>query len=220
METGLSFNVQRRAGNKHADVQPLTKEDTAIMKQIYNGTWSWQRKAIAVQTEDQLLAASMHGMPHGGDGIPDNNFPGHFCIHFLGSATHGSGNVDPEHQLMVYKAAGQLDGYLKQASPYQLVDAFLAALNLKESNILRMSFTHAKHSQLDYFLQEADKLKAIRKKTKHVEKPYSDLLTLEIPVEVSITRETRRAEQATFTFQVTRESLTEPWKIESIGMIS
>ncbi|MFH5182160.1 hypothetical protein ACHHV8_05700 [Paenibacillus sp. TAB 01] len=44
METGLSFHVQRRAGSSHADVQPLTKEDTAIMKQIYGGAWSWARR--------------------------------------------------------------------------------------------------------------------------------------------------------------------------------
>ncbi|MDQ7862437.1 hypothetical protein RCO48_19800 [Peribacillus frigoritolerans] len=31
IETGLSFKVQRRAGSHHADVQPLTKEDTQIM---------------------------------------------------------------------------------------------------------------------------------------------------------------------------------------------
>src|SRR4051794_22075014 len=42
VETGLSFRVQRRAGKQHVDVQPLTKEDTQIMKKIYHNKWSWK----------------------------------------------------------------------------------------------------------------------------------------------------------------------------------
>ena len=41
VETGKTFQVQRRAGNKHADVQPVTEEDTKVMKEIYGGHWSW-----------------------------------------------------------------------------------------------------------------------------------------------------------------------------------
>ena len=44
VETGLNFQVQRRGGSLHADVQPLTKTDTATMKKIYGGSWSWNRK--------------------------------------------------------------------------------------------------------------------------------------------------------------------------------
>lgn len=36
VETGKSFRVQRRAGQYHADVQPLTRKDTKTMKEIYN----------------------------------------------------------------------------------------------------------------------------------------------------------------------------------------
>lgn len=105
VETGKSFWVQRRGGSKHADSQPLTTKDTAIMKQIYGGEWSWARRAIVVAVDNQNLAASMNGMPHG-DGALDNGFPGHFCIHFLNSRTHGTDNLDPQHQAMVQKAAG------------------------------------------------------------------------------------------------------------------
>ena len=93
VETGLHFTVQRRAGSNHADVQPLTYRDTKIMKTIYNGKWSWKRRSILIIAKDQLLAASMHGMPHGA-GALKNGFPGHFCVHFYGSTTHGSGNED------------------------------------------------------------------------------------------------------------------------------
>jgi len=107
LRTGKSFNVQRRAGSSHADVQPLTAEDTAVMKKIYNGRWSWNRRAVIVEVGGYRIAASMNGMPHGAGKIPDNNFPGHFCIHFLASTTH-SGNMDILHQKETLRAAGKL----------------------------------------------------------------------------------------------------------------
>ncbi len=105
--TRLSFRVQRRAGSDHADVQPLTREDTAVMKKIFRGVWSWNRRAIIVDTGTRRIAASMNGQPHGAGAIPDNNFPGHFCIHFYQSTTH-SHNLDPDHIRMVLRAAGKI----------------------------------------------------------------------------------------------------------------
>ncbi|WP_366924148.1 LysM peptidoglycan-binding domain-containing protein [Metallumcola ferriviriculae] len=103
--TGIAFKVQRRGGSLHADSQPLTAVDTAKMKQIY-GEWSWARRAITVTVDGRTMAASMNGMPHGDGAIKDNNFPGHFCIHFLGSRTHGTKSLDPAHQQAVRVAAG------------------------------------------------------------------------------------------------------------------
>jgi hypothetical protein len=105
--TGASFYVQRREGSCHVDAQPLTAEDTAIMKKIYGGQWSWKRRGIIVEVRGSRIAASMHGMPHGGGKITDNNFPGHFCIHFLGSLIHGGG-MDILHHREILKAAGKL----------------------------------------------------------------------------------------------------------------
>lgn len=119
VETGLSFRSQRRAGTQHADIQPLTKQDTEILRQIYGGTWSWDRRAVVVTSGDRRIAASMNGMPHGAGALV-NGFPGHHCLHFLGSITHGGGNCDPMHQLMVQKAAGRLLEYLEQTPPDQL----------------------------------------------------------------------------------------------------
>jgi len=107
-DTRLSFRVQRRAGHDHADVQPLTREDTAVMKKIYKGRWSWERKAILVEINGRRIAASMHGMPHGAGAIQKNQFPGHFCIHFYNSLTH-SHNMDPDHMRMVLRAAGKVE---------------------------------------------------------------------------------------------------------------
>ena len=107
VRTGLSFRVRRRGGYNHADSEPLTREDTTIMKRIYGGRWSWERRPIILEVRGRRLAASMNGMPHGGDVIRGNDFDGHFCIHFLGSRTHGSDRVDPQHQAAIRFAAGQ-----------------------------------------------------------------------------------------------------------------
>lgn len=105
VKTGKSFRVRRYYGTNHADTEPLTKEDTAVMQEIYGG-WSWQRRPIILEVDGRRIAASMNGMPHGNGSIEDNNFPGHFCIHFLGSRTHQSNKIDAAHQTAVLEAAG------------------------------------------------------------------------------------------------------------------
>jgi LysM repeat protein len=107
LDSGLTYRVVRKGGTNHADCQPLTAADTAKMKQAYGGSWSWTRHAILVNVNGRVFAASQNGMPHGGQSIYDNNFNGHFCIHFLNSRTHGTNRVDPAHQAAVHKAAGR-----------------------------------------------------------------------------------------------------------------
>jgi hypothetical protein len=87
-------------------VQPLTAFDTAVMREIYGGRWSWARRPVLVEVGGHRLAASMNGMPHGAGSIGGNDFPGHFCIHFLLSEVHRSGRVDPQHLLAILAAAG------------------------------------------------------------------------------------------------------------------
>jgi hypothetical protein len=152
LETGSFFHAQRRAGRDHADVQPLTRKDTAVMRRIYDGRWSWNRRAILVKIGGRTLAASMHGMPHGGDGIPGNGFSGHFCVHFLGSSTHRSGLTDPDHQFMVHKAAGKLDEYMAQATPAELVSIFVTAVNANEAISIKKLYQDAEHPQISGFL--------------------------------------------------------------------
>jgi hypothetical protein len=140
VETGLSFNVQRRAGSKHADVQPLTKKDTKIMKNIYNDKWSWDRRAILVQYKDRLIPASMNGMPHGA-GALQNGFPGHFCVHFYGSTTHKTPTPDLAHKLMILKAGGKLQSYLYKMDPYESIKIMEIAINQHDENLLSLILT-------------------------------------------------------------------------------
>lgn len=105
VDTGITYQVKRTGGSNHADVQPLTAKDTAKMKQAYGGYWSWTRRAIIVRVNGYVFAASQNGMPHGNQTIYDNNFPGHCCIHFKNSRTHGTNRVDEAHQSAVLKAS-------------------------------------------------------------------------------------------------------------------
>lgn len=105
VRTGLAFRVRRIQGTNHADCVPLTHEDTAALRVVYGGHWSWERHAVVVETGGRRLAASINGYPHG-RGLPERNgFPGHFCIHFYGSRTHGTKVQDPDHQAAVLAAA-------------------------------------------------------------------------------------------------------------------
>ncbi len=128
IETGKSFNIRRTYGTNHADCETLTKADTAIMKEIYNGTWSWERRAVIVKIDGYEIAACMTGYPHAGmdkysanktissrsggygrgtnlDAVKGNNMNGVFDIHFLNSRNHYNNRVDPKHQEKIVEAA-------------------------------------------------------------------------------------------------------------------
>lgn len=110
VKTGLSFKCYRWSGYWHSDSTPVSKEDTATMKKIYGGSWSWSRRAIWVVVGGKTYAASMNGMPHMQDPNSNDNFPGHFCVHFYQSKVHQSGKQDPAHQSAVdyaYKRGNQ-----------------------------------------------------------------------------------------------------------------
>jgi hypothetical protein len=219
LETGLRFRVQRRAGSRHADVQPLTKQDTAVMKRIYGGNWSWKRRAILVQAEGGYLAASMHGMPHGGDGIPDNDFRGHFCVHFRGSTTHGSGRSDPGHQLMVHKAAGMLPQYFADAAPTQLVDAYLFAVNQQDPGLTDWMFA-ADRRRLQESLQRFMRgVRAVRRLSEFEERPWRDALAVDLPVTVAVHRAAGGTERLRITFRLRRTDVGAPWKIDAVEMV-
>ena len=98
VSTGLIFSARRQSGGNHMDAEPLTAEDTAILKKINGGTFSWRRRAVLVKYNGHVYAASIYSEPHGTNTILDNNFDGQFCLHFYGSKTHGTDRVDADHQ--------------------------------------------------------------------------------------------------------------------------
>lgn len=102
--TGLTFSARRWSGYNHLDAEPLTKSDAATLKKIAGGSYSWARRAILIKYNGKVYAASMNTMPHGEQTIRNNDFSGHFCIHFPNSKTHGTNRVDSSHQSAVRRA--------------------------------------------------------------------------------------------------------------------
>ena len=96
--TGRVFSAVRWSGANHLDAEPASSSDTKVVKEIFGGDWSWARRSILVKYGSHVYAASMNGMPHGTTVVDNNNFSGHFCIHFYNSRTHDTNKIDQTHQ--------------------------------------------------------------------------------------------------------------------------
>lgn len=78
-----SFYLRLYSLGHHADSEPLTANDTAIMKAAWGGKFSWSEKPVYVRLPNGTWCiASMHSMPHLSGSISNNNFDGHLCVHF------------------------------------------------------------------------------------------------------------------------------------------
>jgi hypothetical protein len=211
VETGKKFKVQRRAGSQHADVQPLTVKDTLVMKKIYGGIWSWKRRAIIVIHKDQWVAASMHGMPHGA-GALENNFPGHFCIHFYGSTTHRTNTMDISHMLMVLKASGKLNEYLGKANPYEVLNAYVAGLKQQDARITsQASLQKIKWKPI---LARIENVKIARMELLPAE-DLTEEINLDIPIEIDWYIKDRGRQTFRGDIHLIRFSPVDVWKVDS-----
>ncbi|WP_254660772.1 hypothetical protein [Bacillus sp. FJAT-27225] len=215
VETGLAFRVQRRAGSRHADVQPLTTEDTKIMKKIYGGKWSWKRRAIYALHGKKKIAASMNGMPHGA-GALQNNFRGHFCIHFYKSSTHSKREMDLSHKLMVYKAAGRLEKLLATDNPYDTVTYFIAGLKEQDKKIV--SALSIKRTDWKPLFHHVENVKISKMPELPVEN-FQEELTISVPIvlEWQINGEGRVVKETEVT--LFRASPANAWRIDTHSFI-
>lgn len=106
-ETGKTWSMKRTIGANHADVEPLTKSDSEIMKSVWGGNFSWVTRPVIVEYKGRRIAGSATSMPHSNyDYIPDNGVWGHMDIHFKNSVRHKDNQITPEHQEAVKVAAG------------------------------------------------------------------------------------------------------------------
>ncbi|KZE67807.1 hypothetical protein AWM68_18750 [Fictibacillus phosphorivorans] len=215
LETGFYFQVQRRAGNKHADVQPLTRDDTAVLKHLYNGKWSWNRRAILIPVKGRMIAGSMHGMPHGA-GALENGFPGHFCIHFLGSSTHRSRNIDPSHQYMILKAGGQLSKFASGASAKQAVSMFLVGMKQQDIKIARpvLSPTLLQDQKITSLFKG---ITSLQYEIRAPSSRYPPIVKTEIRAKVRM-YDDNGLQSDTYTFLLEKKSMTDGWKIIKIRL--
>ena len=130
LATGKSFNARRTVGSGHADCEPISANDTEIMKSIWGGSFNWNKRSVLVKYNGRTIAASAAGMLHAGnegapggewtswrsddygaginyDYVKGNNAHGHFDLHFYKSIGHSSGTESAAHQANVLKSAGQ-----------------------------------------------------------------------------------------------------------------
>ena len=130
LATGKSFTAKRTIGSNHADCETLTAADTARLKEIWGGSFSWNKRAVIITYNGRKIAASAAGMFHAGnewaeggvwtdwrsdnygaginyDYVKGNDASGHFDIHFYNSTKHNTGAADTAHQANILKAAGQ-----------------------------------------------------------------------------------------------------------------
>lgn len=214
-ETGHKFRVQRRAGSRHADVQPLTSNDTKIMKKIYHGKWSWRRRAIFVVDGKKKIPASMHGMPHGA-GALQNNFPGHFCIHFYGSTTHRTNHMDLSHKLMILKAAGRLEEHLAKPNPYEVVNAFITGLKEQDERIVSLvSYQKINWGDLLGDIESVH----IRSMTILPLEDLTSELSLSIPITVDMYIKDEGLKQFRGNITVVRFSQLDAWKVDCTAFL-
>ena len=216
LETGFYFRVQRRAGNQHADVQPLTHDDTAVLKHLYNGKWSWNRRAVLIPVKGRMIAGSMHGMPHGA-GALENGFPGHFCIHFYGSTTHRTNFMDLSHKLMILKSAGNLEKYIQQTDPYDLVNSYIAGIKQQDPKIV--SLISLQELDWDKILPSIENIRISRMEILPPE-DIGDELSLTVPVEVNWQINGIGGRNFTGVIKLVRFMPNEQWKVDSVQFLS
>ncbi len=105
IRTGITYQIQSFSNGLHADVETLTKDDTAKLLQTYNGKWKWDPRPVWVTINGRTIAASINGMPHGGGTIANNGLNGQICLHFKGSTTHnGNRSFAQWHQDVLMEA--------------------------------------------------------------------------------------------------------------------
>ena len=105
IRNGQTIRVKYTTGSDHMDIEPATADDTAKLKALLGGEWTWERTPCILIAEGKYIAASLYGEPHGStDTISGNNMSGVVCLHLSGSRTHGSDRVDEGHQAAIQAA--------------------------------------------------------------------------------------------------------------------
>lgn len=113
IDSGKQWNVKHLYHGNHFDVEPMTAADTAVMCQAYGVSSAdkipYHRRAVLLTIGNQTFCASMYGVGHGDDTLPNNNYSGQFCIHLKGSRLNGGDSgtnegVDGDHKAAVQKA--------------------------------------------------------------------------------------------------------------------
>ena len=106
--TGKSFQMTRKGGVGHADVEPPDADAYKAYIDCFGGSPNWEKRAVIVTIGGTNYAASLAGNEQGEDTISDNTMAGHTCLYFSGSVSDVLGFADKEHDEMVQIAAGEI----------------------------------------------------------------------------------------------------------------
>ena len=99
-DSGLHYNLHMFSFGKHADAEPPTASDTAIMNQVV-GESTWTPKYVWVIFSDgRVYIASTHSHGHEVDHTAGNGLEGHICLHFprVMSEAEATGPYAVSHQ--------------------------------------------------------------------------------------------------------------------------
>ena len=95
--TGLSWTLQLLSAGRHADSEPLTATDTAVMFKAFGNQNTWTQKPVYVRLPDgRWTIGATHNTPHLSGNIKDNDFDGHLCLHLLRDMSEAEKN-DPKY---------------------------------------------------------------------------------------------------------------------------
>ena len=101
IKSGQTIRIKRMGGSNHADVEPASASDTAKLKSACGGEFSWDSRPAILIAGGKYVACAINTMPHGSQTIESNNYDGQFCLHMVGSKTHGSDCVNEVHQAAI-----------------------------------------------------------------------------------------------------------------------
>jgi hypothetical protein len=104
IDTGISLRIKRMGGHYHADVEPATAADTAKLKRVAGGHFSWRSEAVILKASGKYVACGINTMPHGDQTIYNNHYDGQFCLHMSDSMTHASSKENRHHQSSIDRA--------------------------------------------------------------------------------------------------------------------
>ena len=104
IDTGIVLRIKRMGGHNHADVEPATAEDTEKLKALNGGAFGWESHACILYANGRYVACAINTKPHGQQTIMNNNYNGQFCLHMVGSITHGTHRVNACHQAAITTA--------------------------------------------------------------------------------------------------------------------
>ncbi len=103
--SGYGFTLHLYSLGRHADVEPMTAQDTANMMAAWGNKVYWEPvKFVYVKLPNGVwTVATMHNVAHGGQSIKTNNFDGQNCIHFLRDMSEAE-EKDPSYGVKNQKA--------------------------------------------------------------------------------------------------------------------